>query len=71
MELTAAIKALEALTRSCNVELYTDSKYVKYGIENWLFYWKNNNSKKAAKKPLKNLELWRVLDILNSKHHIK
>ena len=70
MELTAAIKALEALKRPCKVALYTDSKYVKNGIESWLASWKKNNWKTAAKKPVKNVELWRALDALNAKHHV-
>ncbi len=71
MELMAAIKALEALTRPCKVELFTDSKYVKNGIESWLASWKKNNWKTAAKKPVKNVELWQELDRLNAKHHVK
>lgn len=65
MELTAAIKALEALKKSCVVELYTDSTYVKDGITEWIKGWKKRGWKKV-----KNRDLWEVLDSLNSKHQI-
>ena len=61
MELMAAISALEALTRPCKVELYTDSNYVKDGITKWIHGWKRNGWKTAAKKPVKNDELWKRL----------
>ncbi|WP_246018362.1 ribonuclease HI [Pelagibacterium montanilacus] len=62
MELTAAIAALNALKRPCTVEMYTDSQYVKNGIQGWLHGWKRNGWKTAAKKPVKNVELWQALD---------
>ncbi len=70
MELMAAIKALEALTRKCQVELYTDSKYVLKGITEWMPDWKKRGWKTAAKKPVKNVELWQRLDAAVQKHDI-
>lgn len=70
MELTAAIEALKALKRSCNVELTTDSVYVKNGINQWLEGWKAKGWKTAAKKPVKNKDLWQALDEQVSKHRI-
>ena len=70
MELTAAIEALNALKRSCAVELYTDSQYVKNGIGGWLFSWKKNGWKTAAKKPVKNVELWQALDEAVKRHTV-
>lgn len=61
MELMAAIKALEALKRPSAVALYTDSSYVKDGITKWIHGWKRNGWKTAAKKPVKNEELWKRL----------
>ncbi len=64
MELTAAIRSLEALKRRCSVALYTDSKYVMDGIREWLPNWKKRGWKTADKKPVKNQDLWQVLDAL-------
>ncbi|MDA3868699.1 MAG: ribonuclease HI [Gammaproteobacteria bacterium] len=71
MELTAAIKALESLTRSCHVVLYTDSKYVLQGITSWMPDWKKRGWKTAAKKPVKNVDLWQRLDAATQKHEIE
>ena len=72
MELTAAIKALEALkSNEISVDLYTDSKYVIQGINEWIEGWKSKNWKTANKKPVKNVELWKQLDALNQKYNIK
>jgi ribonuclease HI len=71
MELTAVIKALESLRRSCTVELYTDSQYVKNGIETWIHGWKRNGWKTADRKPVKNADLWRELDLLAARHRIR
>lgn len=71
MELTAAIEALNALRRPCAVEIHTDSQYVKNGIQGWLFSWKKNGWKTAAKKPVKNVELWQALDEATRRHRIK
>lgn len=70
MELMAAISALEALKRTCKVVLHTDSVYVRDGITKWLSGWKNNNWKTAAKKPVKNQDLWQLLDAQNQRHDI-
>lgn len=71
MELMAAIAALESLTRSCEVDLTTDSQYVKNGITQWIEGWKKRNWKTAAKKPVKNVDLWQRLDKIVSQHTIK
>jgi ribonuclease HI len=70
MELTAAIKALESLTRSCNVSLTTDSVYVKNGITEWITGWKRKNWRTSNKKPVKNIDLWQQLDEVCAKHKI-
>ena len=70
MELMAAIKALESLTRSCKVDLYTDSVYVQKGINEWLEGWKAKGWKTAAKKPVKNKDLWQELDLMVNKHQV-
>jgi len=61
MELLAAIRALEALKRACQVDLYTDSSYVRDGITKWIFGWQKNGWRTAAKQPVKNAELWQEL----------
>lgn len=70
MELTAAIKALEALTRPCQVNLHTDSQYVQKGISIWIHQWKKNNWKTSKKEPVKNADLWKILDELIAIHHV-
>lgn len=64
MELTAVIRALEALKRPVPVKLYTDSKYVQQGISAWIHNWKRNGWRTADKKPVKNADLWQELDVL-------
>ena len=71
MELTAAIKGLEALNTKCQVNLITDSKYVMDGINGWINGWKKNNWKNSQKKDVKNKDLWIQLDKLNSYHDVK
>ena len=71
MELMAAISALEALTRSCNVDLYTDSNYLRDGITKWIHSWRRNGWRTAEKKPVKNAELWQRLDRALGKHCIQ
>ena len=61
MELMAAISALEALKKPCDVDLYTDSQYVRQGITGWIHGWKRNGWRTADKKPVKNAELWQLL----------
>lgn len=70
MELSAACEALEALKRPCDVELYTDSAYVKNGITTWISGWKRNGWRTADKKPVKNVELWQRLDDARARHEI-
>ena len=70
MELIAVIEGLRALKRSCHVELYTDSKYVMHGINEWIENWKRNGWKTAARKPVKNLDLWQQLDEEVARHEI-
>ena len=70
MELMAVIAGLSALKRPCVVEVYTDSRYVQQGISEWLTGWKANGWKTAAKKPVKNADLWQQLDEVNQKHQV-
>ncbi len=70
MELTAAIRALEALKRGARVELHTDSNYLRQGVTRWLARWKQNGWRTAARKPVKNAELWRALETACARHDI-
>jgi ribonuclease HI len=69
-ELTAAIKALEALRRPCVVELYTDSQYLQKGATEWLRDWKARDWKTSSRSPVKNADLWENLDKLMTIHHV-
>jgi len=71
MELLAVIRALEALNRASNVRLYTDSSYVQKGMTEWLVNWKAKNWRTASKKPVKNADLWQLLDKLTDQHQIE
>lgn len=71
MELMAAIEGLKALKRPCQVDLYTDSQYVRKGITEWMAGWKKNGWKTAARKPVKNEDLWRALDEEVARHEIR
>jgi ribonuclease HI len=71
MELTAVIEGLNSLTRQCNVLITTDSIYVKDGITQWIANWKKRNWKTAAKKPVKNQDLWQALDSAVQKHQVE
>ena len=71
MELRAAIEALRALSRPCEVVLTTDSEYVRNGITSWLEGWKAKNWKTAARKPVKNVDLWQALDEQNQRHNVE
>lgn len=71
MEMTAVIKGLEALKKESRVALYTDSKYVKQGVEEWLAGWKARGWKTAAKKPVKNQDLWERIDLLLAVHEVE
>jgi ribonuclease HI len=70
MELTAAIMALEGLTRPCKVDLFTDSQYVRDGITKWLHNWQARGWRTADKKPVKNEDLWRRLDAARQRHQV-
>ncbi len=71
MELLAPIKALKKITKGSNVQIFTDSKYVKSGITEWIHNWKKNGWKTASKQPVKNKELWTELDNLTDEFKIK
>ncbi len=71
MELLAVIRALEALKRRCTVRLHTDSKYVQQGITDWIHGWKKRNWRTADKKPVKNEDLWKQLDVLAQQHDVE
>ena len=71
MELMAAISALEALTKPCEVDLHTDSQYVRNGISSWIHGWKKNGWKTADKKPVKNVDLWQRLDAALKAHNVR
>ncbi len=70
MELLGAINALNALERPSTITIYTDSKYVMNGITQWMHNWKKNGWKTAAKKPVKNVELWQQLDDAKTRHTV-
>ena len=71
MELMAAIEALKKIPIGEEVQIYTDSKYVKMGITEWIKKWSQNNWKTSSKKKVKNLELWKELSSISKKHKIK
>jgi ribonuclease HI len=71
MELTAAIEALAALKRRCQVRLYTDSQYVRQGITEWIHSWKKRDWRTADKQPVKNVDLWQALDAQIERHDIE
>jgi ribonuclease HI len=70
MELTGAIQALRALHRPCHVILWTDSEYVKKGMTEWLAGWKARGWKNSARQPVKNADLWQLLEHESSRHHM-
>jgi len=70
MELLAAINALESLSRASEITVVTDSSYVKDGVTKWIHGWKRNGWKTAAKKPVKNAELWQQLDAAQARHQV-
>jgi ribonuclease HI len=70
MELTAVIEALASLKRSCEVQIYTDSQYVRQGITEWIHNWKKRGWKTADNKPVKNADLWQRLDALRDLHRV-
>lgn len=70
MEMMAALEALKALKRPCKIDLYTDSTYLKDGITKWIHGWKQKGWKTAAKKPVKNADIWQALDQETQRHDI-
>ncbi len=70
MEMQAVIEGLNALTRPCTVSVFTDSRYVQKGITEWIKGWKARGWKTAAKKPVKNVELWQAMDSAQAKHQV-
>lgn len=70
MELQAAIEALRSLQHRCQVELYTDSQYLQNGVLQWMDNWKRKNWQTAQRKPVKNRDLWEILDELRTQHDI-
>lgn len=71
MELTAAIMGVQALTRSCDVNVYTDSQYVRQGMTEWLAGWKKRGWRNSKNEPVKNVDLWQQLDAATSNHQVK
>lgn len=71
MELMAAIAALETLKEPCDVELTTDSQYVRQGVMNWMANWKKNGWRTSDKKPVKNQDLWQRLDVAAAQHNMQ
>ncbi len=71
MELKAVIEALTALTRPCEVTVFTDSQYVQKGISEWIHGWKARGWKTAAREPVKNVDLWQALDVAQVQHKIE
>lgn len=71
MELMAAIESLNMLKEACDIDFHTDSEYVRNGITQWLAGWKRNGWRTAAKKPVKNADLWQQLDAANARHTVR
>ena len=71
MELLAVIKALETINHHLEITIYTDSKYVINGITSWIKNWKTNDWKSSSKTPVKNIDLWKILDVNSQKQNIK
>ncbi|MFA7292705.1 MAG: ribonuclease HI [Rhodocyclaceae bacterium] len=71
MELTAVIRALEAMKRTVRARIHTDSQYVQKGISEWIHGWKRNGWKTSDKKPVKNADLWQELDLLAAQHQLE
>jgi len=71
MEMQAVISALQALNDPCEVDITTDSQYVKNGITQWIIGWKKNGWRTAARKPVKNVDLWKLLDKEQARHKIQ
>lgn len=70
MELTAVVEGLRALKEPCQLDIYTDSRYLKDGITSWIHKWKKNGWKTSSKSSVKNKDLWEALDVASQKHSI-
>lgn len=71
MELTAALRALESLKKSCTVDLTTDSQYLKQGVEQWMAGWKRNGWRTSGRDPVKNRDLWEAIDRVLGQHEVR
>lgn len=71
MEMLATVKALQSLKEPCKVTLTTDSQYVRQGITQWMKNWKKNNWKTASKQPVKNVDIWKLIDAENARHDVQ
>lgn len=71
MEMQAVVEALECIETASSITLYTDSKYIINGISSWIYKWKGNNWTSSNKRPIKNIDLWKIIDSLTSKHDIE
>ena len=71
MELTAVIEGLNALKKRCSIDVYTDSQYVRKGVLEWMPKWKMNGWKTSDKKPVKNADLWQILDEASVRHLVR
>ena len=71
MELTAALRALESLKKSCAVDLTTDSQYLKQGVEQWMAGWKRNGWRTSGRDPVKNRDLWEAIDQVLGQHQVR
>ncbi len=71
MEMLAVIEALKALKGPCEATVYTDSSYVQKGISEWIHGWKRNGWRTSGKEPVKNADLWKILDALNAQHDVQ
>ncbi len=71
MELMAAIMALETLTRPCDIDLFTDSQYLRGGVTGWISAWKTRGWRTADKKPVKNIDLWQRLETAEARHNVE
>ena len=71
MEMQAVVEALECIETASSITLYTDSKYIINGISSWIYKWKENNWTSSNKRPIKNIDLWKIIDSFTSKHKIE
>ena len=71
MEMQAVVEALKCIETTSSITLYTDSKYIINGISSWIYRWKENNWTSSNKRPIKNIDLWKIIDSFTSKHNIE